>query len=710
MMLSGAVSDERPAAYLAGPPAGAERISRPATEMVRTRLTALLDGRVIRPDGTGPRQNNCASAGAVPDWSSICALHDGWAWVRERGVLDDEELDVVLLALAPDLGWPFDRTGLDIPELNAFDPENSWGRPTVASILVALWPESDDRIRAQAHFRPGSPLIDQRMLVVSPPSNVLSTPLAGHVVAVDGQIADILLGLGGLDPRLARFCRLEMSDVAPPTGLGGGFDAELVAAARSHRPGAATRLYLQGPVGSGKHRAVAFFADHLGLPVLTVDVPRLLSMVTDPALLDEFALRVCREASLQGAVLHLDGVDEFLDGDRSDAAATFGRRLAATSQPVVLSGTRPWYPWSPAPLGVVPIELPRPAPQDRWALWHLAFHEEKPEHHPNEDDVDAVARRFRLRPGQIREAGASAIRTARMRVAAGRPGGPPTRDELFAAARAQTGWRLQALARRIHPERRWADLVLPEEESQQLAELCSRVAHRDAVSAWGFGRGSRTGVTALFSGPSGTGKTMAAEVIAAELGLDLFVVDLATVVSKYIGETEKNLDAIFDAAADTDAVLFFDEADALFGKRSAVRDAHDRYANIEVAYLLQRIESHDGITVLASNLRQNVDEAFLRRLDFIVDFPFPEVAERRRLWALAFPAAVPLADDVDLEALAQRYSCTGAVITNAALQSAYSAAAGASPVTQQHLLRALRREFGKAGQLLGPSSVPGAEI
>jgi SpoVK/Ycf46/Vps4 family AAA+-type ATPase len=221
------------------------------------------------------------------------------------------------------------------------------------------------------------------------------------------------------------------------------------------------------------------------------------------------------------------------------------------------------------------------------------------------------------------------------------------------------------------------------------------------LGEWGFDRklSMGKGLNALFAGPSGTGKTMAAEVIAHDLGLDLFKIDLSTVMSKYVGETEKNLERIFTAARNSNAILFFDEADALFGKRSEVRDAHDRYANVEISYLLQRMEAYDGLVVLTSNLSKNMDEAFVRRMHFTVEFPYPDAEERQRIWAIAFPGQAPLQADVDLDLLAERYRLTGGNIRNIALTAAFLAARDGGVIGMQHLLWATRREFQKMGRL-----------
>jgi SpoVK/Ycf46/Vps4 family AAA+-type ATPase len=218
---------------------------------------------------------------------------------------------------------------------------------------------------------------------------------------------------------------------------------------------------------------------------------------------------------------------------------------------------------------------------------------------------------------------------------------------------------------------------------------------------WGYARtvAPAQGMKILFAGESGTGKTMAAQVLARELGLEVFQVDLATIVSKYIGETEKNLGRIFDAAERSSAILFFDEADALFGRRSEVRDSHDRYANLEVAYLLQRMEAHPGAVILATNLRQNVDQAFLRRLDFIVEFAMPEADDRARIWHRVLPPEAPLADDVDVDFLAGRFRTTGGNIRNASLAAAFAAADEDVPIGMAHLVRAVALEYDKLGRL-----------
>ena len=236
-----------------------------------------------------------------------------------------------------------------------------------------------------------------------------------------------------------------------------------------------------------------------------------------------------------------------------------------------------------------------------------------------------------------------------------------------------------------------------------LKELVSMVKSRPMVlEAWGLGKKltASRGVSALFTGQSGTGKTLAAQIIAHELGVDLYRIDLSTVVNKYIGETEKNLEHIFGEAQTSNAILFFDEADAIFGKRSEVKDAHDRYANIEVGYLLQRMESYSGLAILATNLRANLDEAFTRRLQFIITFPFPDEIYRLRIWKVLMPPGLPMAESLDFELMAKRYKLAGGSIRNIIVSAAYLAASDGGSVTMKHLMHGARREFQKMGRLI----------
>lgn len=281
-------------------------------------------------------------------------------------------------------------------------------------------------------------------------------------------------------------------------------------------------------------------------------------------------------------------------------------------------------------------------------------------------------------------------------------------QRLWDACRIEARPRLEGLAERIQPYATWRDLVLPAKEQEQLRQIAMHVGQRVKVyEQWGFGERSARGlgISALFAGPSGTGKTTAAEVLASELRLDLFRIDLSQVISKYIGETEKNLGRLFDAADQGAAVLLFDEADALFGKRSEVKDSHDRYANVEVSYLLQRMEAYRGLAILTTNRKTALDQAFLRRIRFVVEFSFPEIAQRAEMWRRIFPARTPT-EDLNIERLA-RLRVSGGNIQNIAMGAAFLAADSGQPVRMEHLLTAARMEFAKLETPLSDAEVAG---
>lgn len=395
-----------------------------------------------------------------------------------------------------------------------------------------------------------------------------------------------------------------------------------------------------------------------------------------------------REAVLRDAGLVAGPVE-----DLANAHPDIVRWLSESGVPVLLAGASSWDPqWSSA--SPLTAEAPVLTVADRIGLWagQLAAQ-------GADADLDpaTLAGHLALGPAQVRRAIEAAGVAASLR------GGVITADDLRRGVRAQNAAGLERLARRIEPEVGWDDLVVAPHVRRALADLTARARHRDTVLAeWRMRRGGGRGrgVTALFAGDSGTGKTLSAEVIAGDLGLDLYTVNLATVVDKYVGETEKNLERIFAEAGGVNAVLFFDEADAIFGKRSDVKDAHDRYANIESAYLLQRLETFDGLAVLATNLRANIDEAFTRRLDAIIDFPSPTEELRHALWEHCLAAPLPLAGDIDLGFLAEAFELAGGNIRSAATTAAYLAAAEGTKVTMRLIVVAVEQEYRKLGRLV----------
>ncbi|WP_238431374.1 ATP-binding protein [Streptomyces cavernae] len=403
-----------------------------------------------------------------------------------------------------------------------------------------------------------------------------------------------------------------------------------------------------------------------------------------PELLSGLLPRLLREARLRDRAIVVSPLPE--------KPGPLLRALTEAGVSVVFAGPRPYDPqWCDRD----PLVLDAPRAQagavDMWAAALGTEADDGPGF-----DLAATVAPYRLGGDRIERAARAALDHAVF------DGTPVTAAHLRLAARQQSASGLERHARRIRPDVGWDDLVLPAGPLARLHELALRARHRDQVLGdWrlsaGGGRGR--GVLGLFAGESGTGKTLSAEVVAAELGLDLYVVQLSSVVDKYVGETEKNLERIFTEADRTDAVLLFDEADAVFGKRSEVRDSHDKHANMESAYLLQRLESFDGIALLTTNLRANIDEAFTRRLDLVVEFPFPDAGQRLALWRHSL-AAVPCADGTDPTAVARDFEMAGGSIRSAVVTAAYAAAGRGAPVTTDDLREGAEREYRKAGRLV----------
>jgi SpoVK/Ycf46/Vps4 family AAA+-type ATPase len=360
----------------------------------------------------------------------------------------------------------------------------------------------------------------------------------------------------------------------------------------------------------------------------------------------------------------------------------------ASEQPLELGGE--------LPKEIFDIEIPVPDYAMRKTIWGQYLTGKN-----SEVDVSALANKFKFTVGQIKDAVVSAQKLAVLHEREN-----ITLQDLYNGCRAQSNQKLTALAKRIKPKYRWDDLILPKEKKEQLEEVKNYIKNKGVVyHDWGFDNklSLGKGLDILFSGASGTGKTMAAEVIASKLGLDLYKIDLSMVVSKYIGETEKNLNRIFKEAEQSNAILFFDEADALFGKRSEVRDSHDRYANIEISYLLQKMEENEGIVIMATNLSQNIDDAFMRRMHFNVEFPFPEEEYRYKIWRSLFPKEAPIADDIEFEFLAKRFKLAGGNIKNIVVNAAFLAAEESGVIGMEHVIKAAKREFQKIGKVCSQS-------
>lgn len=491
-------------------------------------------------------------------------------------------------------------------------------------------------------------------------------PPLGRTVTVPPRVADHLLGDATPSP-LLRHVTVPM----PPLT---GRTADLL---RSSLERGVPVTYVHDPTMTSAMSAAAGAAAQLGHTTIGVDLTDLPR--DEPA---EALVRAAHlEAVLTGSLLVVGGADVLAE---HHAAAL--RPLTAGAIPVVLCGRLPWAPsWSDATPFVVRAEPPTPA--DTTGLWRLLLGDDA-----DRLDVERSLAPLRLSPQQAVRAVRGALQRASV------DDRPVEHRDVLAGVRGQNASGLERLTRRIAPDVGWDDLVVPSSVEDELRLVALRWRNRDRVfGQWRLSSGASggRGVGALFAGPSGTGKTLAAQVVAADLGLDLYIVDLSTVVDKYIGETSKNLDRIFDQADRVNGVLLFDEADALFGKRSAVTDSKDRNANLEVAYLLQRIESYDGIAILTTNLASNLDDAFLRRLDAIIDFPRPDADVRQRLWETLLRPEVPRSDDVDTAELAKRLHLSGGEIRNVVLTACFRAAERGTPVAMDDLMRAAVREHRK---------------
>jgi hypothetical protein len=579
------------------------------------------------------------------------------AAISKRLELCAADATVLMLCVAPELDPRFGRLYAYLHD----DVTRKLATPRLVARLAAGDGVSSDDVLMR--FDRSAPL--RRAGAIRILDQASQTPLADRPVKVADRLAADILGhrldgpKAGANPRL----------VWPPDHHPGRSETlEEIRALIGHQ----TSL----PVVVAGPDAERLLATAMGGPLLLVNIAR----VAEDEAIDDALI----EAALSGAAICFDGLERLEPSSRPGVLAALE---AFPGRPLFTARTRTAIVALEERTAVL-VEAPLPSFGERQAAWSALS---------GSGETTDVAAKFRLSIGQITDAASVARLTA-----LGRGDDIPKPADLDLGARQASSSRLGELATRLQPAFGWDDLVLPDRPREILQSISAYLRHRDQVlSEWGYQRTlARTqGLKVLFAGESGTGKTMASQVLARELGLELFRIDLATVVSKYIGETEKNLDRIFDAAEGSNAILFFDEADALFGKRSEVHDSHDRYANIEVAYLLQRMELYAGAVILATNFRQNIDDAFLRRLDFVIDFPFPETDDRRRIWRLVLPAEAPVADDVDLEFLAANFKLAGGNIRNASLAAAFLAAEEGGSIAMRHLIRGVALEYGKLGRL-----------
>jgi AAA+ superfamily predicted ATPase len=527
---------------------------------------------------------------------------------------------------------------------------------------------------------PHSALRHWRLLEINQPAG---RPLVGAALAADERIVNYLKGLNYLDDRIT-----PLVDRIRPNGAGAAapralppsqrrlVDGILARAAPSTDSGRMPVIELLGRGTAGKRSIAAHAAEELGLTLYAIDVTSLPGPVGD---FETFTRLWTRESLLMPLALYIDA-SRSEDLDRRPLRRFLHRNAGLVFLDLEDPGSGPAaHRFS--------FEVSKPTRSEQEQLWTELLGDGA------RDQAVRLADQFSFEQDDIARL---AVTTGGAKVPAA--AGESTGDQrLWRTCRAEARAGMDRLARRVDAKAAWDQLVLPAEQKNLLRQITQQVRCRKLVyETWGFrermNRG--LGISALFSGESGTGKTMAAEVIAKILDLDLYCIDLSAVVSKYIGETEKNLRKVFDAAEESGAIIFFDEADALFGKRSEIKDSHDRYANIEINYLLQRMESYRGVAILATNMKSALDKAFVRRLRFIVEFPFPGIEERTAIWQNIFPAGTPLAEDFDCRRLA-RLNLAGGNIHSVAINAAFLAARKDGPVTMPLVLSAARDEFRK---------------
>ena len=588
------------------------------------------------------------------------------------------ETEAFLLALAPEIDPRYAQIFAYLQD------DVTLKRPSIDLLLNLLTDNFPQKLEMRVLFGNNGRLVQKQLLQIDENNN---KGLLAQFVRPYAHIVEYLVGDQQISEQLSDCVQIQPVECQrKPKRVSTDFLAQLKRT-NCHYDGFYPFYAFVGKYGCGRLEAAQYLAANQQQPLFIVDLKIL---VEKKGKQHDLVYALLRDGQLYQATLFLLHWDLLLQ-DGQPEPAIFAD-LLDYPHPVIVAVESKWQPVNHLnKRPIFTIDFPDADYTTRLQIWqrHLGHIPDLP--------LESVANHFRFTPGQIENTVATAYDFARWR------NEQVTLEDLFIACRQHSNQNLQNLATKIHVRYTWNDIVLPADTLNQLQEMVNTIHRRPTVyGQWGFDKklALGKGLSALFAGESGTGKTMSADIISGELGLDLYKIDLSTVISKYIGETEKNLDRIFTEAATSNAILFFDEADAIFGKRSEVKDSHDRYANIEISYLLQRMEMYDGVVILATNLRGNLDEAFTRRLHFAIEFPFPEENERERIWQVNFPAETPIASDIDFNLLATRYPLAGGNIRNIILAAAFLAAEVDEQVGMKHLFHATRREYQKIGRLI----------
>jgi SpoVK/Ycf46/Vps4 family AAA+-type ATPase len=613
------------------------------------------------------------------------------------------ELQVVIICLAPQLRHKYNKIYAYLQN------DMKSNMPSINMVLDLLCEKEAEKWQSWCLFTPHAPLFRFGILhVENHPQYTPGSSNLGRFLKLDPRIIGFILKQSRLDSRL-----LETGAVKPltPGDLSVTKDIyvdniikeRIIRIAKKNlippQPGDKPVIFhFYGLPGIGKRLLALAICRHIERPLLILDMALMAVQMKETNSLPMIAFR---EGKLLQAIIYIDHIDSLFTPDDSSIPIlrAISRLMVEYDSFIILAGEKPWAAgdiFEDAVLHSTHLSVPAVAiRQDTW--------EKELARHVNGDRgiyAAHLARQFRLTPGQIKDA----LQLAYYHFSVGDAADEKqlTVENIATSCRNRSNQRLAQLAVKVDTAYHWDDLVLEKKKKLKLQEICIQVKqHYKVFEQWGFDKklSHGKGLSVLFTGPPGTGKTMAAAVIAGELNLDLYKVDLSQVVSKYIGETEKNLSSIFQEAETGNAILFFDEADALFGKRTEITDSHDRYANIETGYLLQKMEEYEGMVILATNLRKNMDEAFVRRLRFILEFPFPEEASRKVIWKNHFPDTAPVSSEIDYEFLSRKFKIAGGSIKNIVLNAAFLAANNGGYIDMGHILNSARNEFEKIGKL-----------
>lgn len=618
--------------------------------------------------------------------------------LAETFQLSEIEVEMLLCCLAPDIDIRFERYFAYLQN------DVSKKRPTVQFLAKIFFREGKGVFEARKLFGSNARLLRNNLLNFAQEISGEESSFPALQPRVANSVIDYLVENDHLDPSLREIAEMLTPQIPEMETRYYNHHRQIVEEiiGEYEVSGRILPTYIWGPPGSRKSALIEFAAHLMGKKVLRVHCSKIQRFNGD---LNKLFGMIERERRLHACILQFSHIDDLIDAserERAKLEVLTDFLKERIREGVITTGTKSYEEIK----GILRTNLshfhiPLPSIEERTEIWKSFL--KCPSSEDEEDLINGLATKFRFTPGQIRSVMYSALMFSCTKIGEDKVVGL---DDLYKCCREESNQGLLLYSQKIVPKYTWGDIVLPDDTLNQLKEICNCVKSRKTVyGSWGFEAkfSLGKGLNLLFSGPSGTGKTMSAEIIAGDLGIDLYKIDLSCVVSKYIGETEKNLSRIFKEAETSNCILFFDEADAIFGKRSEVKDSHDRYANIEISFLLQKMDEHEGIVILASNLRKNLDPAFTRRLNYVVEFPFPDEHYRSRIWRQILPAETPKADDIDFDFLSGNFKLAGGNIKNIALNSAFLAAKNGGKVSMENLILAVKREYQKMGKLCSKS-------